>query len=481
MPNIYKENQNGQLYLVCQLNDADRVDDMLQNMLDQNNVPGLLPMGFSYSDDVTRIRYRYSGCATMTQFFSDAREASELIRIMLGISRTMDLIEDYMIPLNSLLLNPDHMFIDIQNDEPLLVCLPLVSEEPSPNLQLFFKRMLSDAILSQKEDSAACQVAVQNYLNNHPALKLTDFVQMLNGLLDRQTAAPVRNRPANAGVNQTQRGNTPPKYEPRPVVQTPQIPVPGNKVEPEPTPSQDKKGGKLGLHLFGLGGKSKDGHISPGKKPGKPEKGSGKGENPVFGRKQGSMFSDVNIPGMEGAPEMAAASPAQPAPAVVPNGRPAAPALKNETKPAVPEFRPEKGAHMAPAPSGHSIEEQGTVILSGSSDDGGTVVIDTYHSTGGFAPFLVRSANGERIQINKTIFRIGRSRNSADYCLPDDHISKQHMYLMLQDQTCFAVDTHSANHTYLNGRQLESDVSYPLENGDKLRLHKEEFIFYSHN
>ncbi len=510
MSRIYKDNQNGQLYLVCQLDGEDRIDDMLRNMLDQNHIPGFLPMGFAYADDVTSIRYRYSGCATMAQFFSDAREARELVQIMLGIARTIDLAEDYMIPLNTLLLSKEHIFIDIQNEETLLVCLPLATGESAPNLQQFFKRMLSDAILSQREDSAACQVAVQNYLNNHPALNLGEFIQFLNGQLSRQSA-PVRRNPSPTGAApRTETVKTPPVSAP---ASAPSIAAPSRNPEiPAPAPKAAEGEKKGGLHLFGSGAKTKEAKAAKSEKEtAKPDKKaqtkSPKSKAPLYG---------INIPGMESnlpeTPPVSQKPAAEKSTAKAAslfggkNGRqkPELPPLpgtpepeKGGTKgglffgsrtggqkaerPEMPTPRPGTSAPIIPESSAARIEEQGTIILSGDNDEGGTIVIDTYHSNGAFAPFLVRSANGERIQINKTIFRIGRSRSSVDYCLPDEHISKQHAYLLLQDQTCYVVDTHSSNHTYLNGRQLESDVSYPLENGDKLQFHKEEFVFYSHN
>ncbi|MGN0593674.1 MAG: FHA domain-containing protein, partial [Hominimerdicola sp.] len=105
-----------------------------------------------------------------------------------------------------------------------------------------------------------------------------------------------------------------------------------------------------------------------------------------------------------------------------------------------------------------------------------TLLVDDDFRNG--VAMLRRVRTNESISINKDKFVIGKEKNFVDYYVDGNAaISRSHAYILKRQESYFIVDTNSKNHTYLNGRIISSNVEEPLNNGDKIKLANEEFIF----
>ena len=93
-------------------------------------------------------------------------------------------------------------------------------------------------------------------------------------------------------------------------------------------------------------------------------------------------------------------------------------------------------------------------------------------------PYLTRVKTGERISLNKPVFRIGKEKSYVDYFIADNTaISRSHCNIHTENGEYFIEDTNSTNHTYINGKIINSNIKTKLTNGDKVRLANEDFIF----
>ncbi|MBQ8802266.1 MAG: FHA domain-containing protein [Tyzzerella sp.] len=93
-------------------------------------------------------------------------------------------------------------------------------------------------------------------------------------------------------------------------------------------------------------------------------------------------------------------------------------------------------------------------------------------------PYLIRTKNNERIELNKPVFRIGKEKSYVDYFISDNTaISRSHANIITRDGEYFVVDTNSTNHTYINGMMIQSNVETKIEDGAKIRLANEDFDF----
>ena len=93
-------------------------------------------------------------------------------------------------------------------------------------------------------------------------------------------------------------------------------------------------------------------------------------------------------------------------------------------------------------------------------------------------PCLTRVKTGERISINKPVFRIGKEKSYVDYFIADNTaISRSHANIHTENGEYFIEDTNSTNHTYINGNLIASNVKTKLASGDKVKLANEDFTF----
>lgn len=133
-----------------------------------------------------------------------------------------------------------------------------------------------------------------------------------------------------------------------------------------------------------------------------------------------------------------------------------------------PQYQPP----VQPVPVINSFNE--TTVLS--SFVGETTVLDA--SALAMEPHLTRVKTGERIAINKPVFRIGKEKSYVDYFIADNTaISRSHCNIHKENGEYFIEDTNSTNHTYINGTIITSNVKIKLTNGDKIRLANEDFTF----
>jgi len=79
---------------------------------------------------------------------------------------------------------------------------------------------------------------------------------------------------------------------------------------------------------------------------------------------------------------------------------------------------------------------------------------------------------GEKIILNKPVFRIGRESDS-DIFLDDITISRKHAQIEKIDTYYKITDLGSLNGIYINDKSVEEKI---LENGDKIQIGK--YVFY---
>lgn len=94
-------------------------------------------------------------------------------------------------------------------------------------------------------------------------------------------------------------------------------------------------------------------------------------------------------------------------------------------------------------------------------------------------PFMIRNSTGEKISINKKIFKVGKDKRYADYVISDNAaISRAHAQISLKNGRLYITDEDSLNHTYVNGNIVNSQVESEIVNGDVIAFADEEYILY---
>lgn len=116
-----------------------------------------------------------------------------------------------------------------------------------------------------------------------------------------------------------------------------------------------------------------------------------------------------------------------------------------------------------------------TTVLSSEMTNGETSVLSSLQEV---KPYLLRKKTGEKVTIEGPVFKIGKEHNYVDYFIADNSaISRSHANIVVKGNDYFIVDTNSKNHTYVNGRMIQSNVETPLTHGSMVKLANEEFEF----
>lgn len=93
-------------------------------------------------------------------------------------------------------------------------------------------------------------------------------------------------------------------------------------------------------------------------------------------------------------------------------------------------------------------------------------------------PTLYRILTEETISINKPVFRIGKEKSYVDYFVTNNiAVSRSHADIVTRGNRFFVIDLNSKNHTYINDRELPVHCEIEINDGDRLKLGNEEFIF----
>ena len=118
----------------------------------------------------------------------------------------------------------------------------------------------------------------------------------------------------------------------------------------------------------------------------------------------------------------------------------------------------------------------GTTVL---SDDGISVQqIQQMQSVNYHFASLTRQVTGEKIELGKPSFVLGKNPEKSDYAVADNtNISRVHAVITMRNGRYYVMDQNSTNGTFINGRIIKAGQETEILPGDCLMLANEEFIF----
>ena len=118
----------------------------------------------------------------------------------------------------------------------------------------------------------------------------------------------------------------------------------------------------------------------------------------------------------------------------------------------------------------------GTTVL---SDDGISVQqIQQMQPVNYHFASLTRQVTGEKIELGKPSFVLGKNPEKSDYAVADNtNISSVHAVITMRNGRYYVMDQNSTNGTFINGRIIKAGQETEILPGDCLMLANEEFIF----
>ena len=213
--NFTFDNQGTNTYLVYAISEDDVVDTMSLGMLTNNRIPGLAQTIFTQMDETKYIKYNVSAKVSVKQFFMGPVNKKRLIGVFGGILDAMMSAEEYMIDVNTILLDLEYIFTDVSSCETSLICLPVEKiENTKTDLSTFFKNIMFSTQFDQTENCDHVAKII-NYLNSTPVLSLEDFKALLDSLA-KTPAAAYASQPAVASAPQPMPQQASPAPQPMP-------------------------------------------------------------------------------------------------------------------------------------------------------------------------------------------------------------------------------------------------------------------------
>ena len=513
--NFSFENQGTRTYLVYTVDETDAIDSMSLGMLTNNKISGLAQTIFTQMDATKYIKYDVSAKISVRQFFTGPVNKKRLIGVFNGIADAMLSAEDYMIDVNSILLDLDYIFADVSSCETVLVCLPVISDDLSNiDLGAFFKQIMFTTQFDQTENCDHVAKII-NYLNSSPVFSLIDFKKLLDSISNAQTLA--QPQPSVVQVQpQPQPQQVQPQIQPTSVMQNV---VPQSSVQ---TPVQQTFAQKSVQIQQGENEKQSNqfsaktqGNILPVEKQQametpenqiswfylmqhynkenaelyKQQKAAKKAEKaqskstPAQKTKKQLKQAEFAIPGQQTSVNQGFAIPGQQTsinPGFAIPGQPVPVQQAPEQQPVQPQVQQtavNQPAYTQPQmPQGQTMNFGETTVLS-SAGIGETTVLGVTPAIQ-IQPHLIRLKNNEKINVDKPVFRIGKEKSFVDYFIGDNSaISRSHANIISRDGEYFVVDTNSMNHTYVNGQMIQSNAEMKIDHGMKIRFANEDFEF----
>lgn len=498
------ENQGTNTYLVYTFSEDDVVDTMSLGMLTNNHIQGVTETTFYQMDAVKQVKYNITSKVEIQQMFERTLNRKQVLGIFSGIVNALLEAEEYMLELSSIVLDKKYIFADVSTYETTVICVPVMeSQAQSVNLGLFFKELVFTAQFDPTEN---CDYVTKiiNFLNSSPAFSLLKFKQLLDELkfpTPDKKAEVVKAEAPKKSVQLTQNTDYRSQSEQRmperkaPVQTRPKVSdassnmevsqgtgakttagmqIPGNDAAKMQTDSVTPANEKQMSRLYLLQHYSKENAAIY--KAQQAEKKNAKGGKLKKENKQEEQQVSYVVPGAD---KLQAA------------GQNAQPAVQRSQ--GMPE-RPvqQQPQRMSEHPVQQPMNQQNPIQqtfhqgVQQPANFGATTVLNTNMNAETSVlsgpevqkqqPYLFRMKNNERIMLNKPVFRIGKERSYVDYFVSDNAaVSRSHANIVEQNGKFYVVDTNSTNHTYVNGRMIQSNTEVLLSHGDRVRLANEEF------
>ena len=91
--------------------------------------------------------------------------------------------------------------------------------------------------------------------------------------------------------------------------------------------------------------------------------------------------------------------------------------------------------------------------------------------------WLENSNNGDRIVLNNSVFRLGKSDDLNDYCIKSPAVSRKHAEIIGDNGSYYIVDLGSTNGTYVDDQKIEPGMKVILRNNSQIRIANSLFVF----
>lgn len=426
------ENQGENTILVYTLDADEQIDTLEINMTANNRIEGALSPAFLQKNTARKLKYNISSKISLKQYFANTVNKETLILVLKSLTETMLLVEKYLLEEESFLMDMDYIYVDRKNSKAYLLCFPIINErEKHIKFSEFIRKMIFQLKFDETENCSYVAM-LMNYVNQQESFTLRGFLKILTQIEteEKQEKGTKEETPETGYLHERPEPETGYLYENQVMANgggqmEPPYGVSGLPMEQGQAEAKEEKKKRF---LFSLGKKKEE-------KPKKEKKKEQIKPKKKKKEKKGADQSPVAFP--------------------VP-GRDAAFPAPNE--------RREKG------------DENSTSLLVSNQTERDASHIGRGRTGKNKKIMITRLRDGQKMQIQKEVFRIGKSRDNVDFYVADNNtVSRNHAEISVTSHGIYIKDNNSLNHTYVNEQMAPAGMPFLLKDGDVICLSDERF------
>ncbi|WP_177191249.1 FHA domain-containing protein [Flavimobilis marinus] len=459
--------------VVVTLGPDDVFDAMVWGMISHNDVPRVAAASRATIDGTTVVRYDVEGAVPLLALADRALRREQVLTLVAGVIDTLLEGDRYMIDREHFVVTREHLYVDPETCEPVVLCLPVRGREPDDVATVLRESLLQ--LWYDREQDRAYVGELVGALTATSAADLAGLSRAIKNIdTPRQGAgAPFAREGAHGG----------PVRAVDPTVG--EVPVTYGIV-PEAAGPAGPAAPPVGY-----------GYAVPGS-PGAPQ--------PVAAAPSAQVAPAASTADAAGAPTGAptSASTGAPtgAPVAPPNGEKPMTLLyllqhySQENKATYDRQRKERGR---PAKDGATVVATAPAVLppgfpSGRAADapfdqtfqvgseGIRAHVEGLAGSSAASPELVpaalrRQSTGEELPLNQTVMVIGRRRSRVDIAISGETVSKNHATVLGDAAGWSITDNGSTNGVDINGSSITPLEPVRLEDGDTIEIGDELLTF----
>ncbi|MDF2534652.1 MAG: hypothetical protein K0R18_809 [Bacillales bacterium] len=419
--NFYIEQQGDSRSIVYKITNDDLLDTFGLEILRRNKVEGLLTCSISQLNNERALKYNIGIMPTLIEILNHPITEEKLLELLLSITRTFNLMEDYMLAQSQIVLDPAFIFVDLDKGKSGLIYSPieLINEELK-SFSRFIKEILLDLkVENQSDHNLANKIYI--YLSENWNLSVKSFGEFLEDHKVKEfmmSEIDITEMNTDYHDNSIQENN---HFTP----ELPSFSIPKDVYSPQTTIQQT---------------------VNKKKEPKVNEKKNNK--NLLFSifKKKSKVSNDREYSSFHTVLNQ-----------TINSG-------KSEVSQIYPSAFPQQQNHLN--------TEIGTSILNMEMESGTTVLSSVKH------PYILRHKTGERFYLNRTKQNIGSDKKKVDFFINyNPAISRCHATFTKKKDLVYVQDEGSTNGTFMNGSKLNKGSLEKLKQGDSITLANEIFEF----
>lgn len=440
--------------LVLSVSSDMETDSMSIGMLTNNDIDGIAKMSFSRLDDTMIFRYNLEGFMPLRTMLGGVVDLADLIKVITKVCDVLSSVDGYMLDDSLFILDEEHIFIDKACNNVRLICLPVFGEDMKyKNFGEMIKAILFSCQFNYGNSNESFGIMV-NYLNSESDFNPAAFKKLLSGKVssvEPKPATPAKQNP-EAPVREVNESASH-------VDRIPNVPQRQNvaeekKASSEKNPSSEKKATEKPFSALSI----------PKKEEGKTEK----KKMGLFGKKEEKSKKNSTEKSNGYAPGFAI-------PGKDVSITESTQTSNNASANSKPVRTNVQSVYVPPTTVAGNFGE--TTVLNATTI-GETTVLDAASNAYGPQGWLLRVKTGEKVAVDKPLYRIGKEKSYVDYFIADNPaVSRAHANIRTEGGRFFIIDTNSTNHTFVNGKMILPNEEKEIMDKDKIRLGNEEFEF----